>query len=238
MSSMVDIHDTVEKNGPGCPGQGGFTLVELLVALSVAGLVMYAVYSIYTAQQRVYNAQLAVTEMQQNMRAAVNLLSHEIRMAGYYDRDKYGTGEDIARILEATPEVFAFTADFNDNGKVNDPGENILFDQYISGNGVPVLGRSTTGARAGHQPAVDFVEHVRFSYLNQDNEPTTDIAKIHTVLVDLVVRASRLDPFFINTATYTAADGTVLGGAAKNDHFRRRHELVWIECRNAGRTGL
>jgi hypothetical protein len=121
---------------------------------------------------------------------------------------------------------------------VNDPGENILFDQYISGNGVPVLGRSTTGARAGHQPAVDFVEHVRFSYLNQDNEPTTDIAKIHTVLVDLVVRASRPDPLFINTATYTAADGTVLGGAAQNDHFRRRHELVWIECRNAGRTGL
>ena len=210
----------------------GFTLIELMIAMTVAGLVMYAVYSIYVAQQKVYTAQLAVTEMQQNMRAATNLLSYDIRMAGY-DND-----EGVAEILEAKAEVLGFTVDLNEDGDVADAGEIIFYDQYVSGNGVPVLGRSLTGNVSGHQPAAEYIEHLRFRYLDADDNPTTVIAKIRTVLVDLVVRASQPDPRFTNTATYTAADGTVLGGTAKNDHFRRRHETIRIEWRNAGNTGI
>lgn len=210
----------------------GFTLVELLIAMTVAGVLMYAVYSIYIAQQKVYTAQLAVTEMQQNMRVAANLLAYEIRMAGY-DND-----DGVAAILQATPEVFGFSADLNDDGDVDDPGEKIHFDQYLSTNNVPVLGRSTTGNATGHQPAAEYVEHLRFHYLDDDDDPTTVITKIRTVVVDIVVRASQEDRQFTNTATYTATDGAKFGGGSKNDHFRRRHEVIRIEWRNASNAGI
>ncbi|NLZ17264.1 MAG: prepilin-type N-terminal cleavage/methylation domain-containing protein [Desulfobulbaceae bacterium] len=223
------IHDAYRRRQSLLSGAGsGFTLVELLIAMAVAGLVMYAVYSIYLAQQKVYTAQLAVTEMQQNMRVAVNLLSYEIRMTGY------ANDRGVAGILQATPEVFGFSADLNNDGDVDDADEKIHFDQYLSGNGVPVLGRSTTGSTARHQPAAEYVEHLRFHYLDADDRETKDIAKIRTIVVDVVVRASQEDRQFNNTATYMATDGTKFGGGPKNDHFRRRHEVVRIEWRNAG----
>ena len=59
----------------------GFTLVELLVAVFVAGIVMTAVYSAYSSQQKSYTVQEQMAEMQQNLRSAMFMMTREIRMA-------------------------------------------------------------------------------------------------------------------------------------------------------------
>lgn len=233
----------------------GFTLIELLIAMAVGGMVMFATYKIYVAHQRTYTAQLAVTEMQQNMRVAIDLLSSDIRMAGYSDNNNVAG----AGIVEARPDLFSFTADLNEDGDIDDAGENIAYDNYISA-GNPVLGRITSKdpitytANANghwdvdhreilgpdppaHQPAAENVEHLRFLYRDNTGAqlafPIADVSEIRSVQVDVVVRTEREDPDFLNTQTYTAADGTIFGGAAKNDGFRRRQQTFTVECRNA-----
>jgi len=57
----------------------GFTIVELLIAMVVAGIVTMATYSVYVAQQGHYAAQTQVTEMQQNKRALLDLMTSDIR---------------------------------------------------------------------------------------------------------------------------------------------------------------
>ena len=52
----------------------GFTLVELLIAMVVAFLVTAAVYASHKVQQQTYKAQQQVTEMQQNLRAAMDMI--------------------------------------------------------------------------------------------------------------------------------------------------------------------
>ena len=70
----------------------GFTLVELLVAMAVTVIVAGAAVSSYMNQQENQLSQKQIVEMQQNMRAALYVMTMELRMAGYDPYDKYGAG--------------------------------------------------------------------------------------------------------------------------------------------------
>lgn len=63
--------------------QQGFTLVELLIVMFMLGMVMMALYSIYTTHQRTANISDEVVEVQQNMRIAMDSISRDVRMAGF-----------------------------------------------------------------------------------------------------------------------------------------------------------
>jgi prepilin-type N-terminal cleavage/methylation domain-containing protein len=57
----------------------GFTLVELLIALLLMGIVTAAFYGSLTTNQRAYQKQTQVIDLQQNMRAATAILPQELR---------------------------------------------------------------------------------------------------------------------------------------------------------------
>lgn len=61
----------------------GFSLVEMLVALAIAGLVMTTIYEVFINQSRTQYIQDMVAEMQQNARAAMDLMARDVRLAGY-----------------------------------------------------------------------------------------------------------------------------------------------------------
>jgi len=61
----------------------GLTLIELLVAFAITGLLVAGLYRTLTGQQKTYVIQEQVVDMQQNVRAAINRMMTEIRMAGF-----------------------------------------------------------------------------------------------------------------------------------------------------------
>ncbi len=61
----------------------GFTLVELLIGLLISGFVVSAAFGIYLTQHEGWIIQDQVSNMQQNIRAAMHELETTIRMAGY-----------------------------------------------------------------------------------------------------------------------------------------------------------
>lgn len=61
----------------------GFTLVELLVVLVIMGVVTGAVYTTFLSTQRQAYTQDEVVEVQQNLRAALDYLVKDIRMAQF-----------------------------------------------------------------------------------------------------------------------------------------------------------
>ena len=70
----------------------GFTLVELMVAMAISLVVMGAIFLTFKSQQDSYVIQSRVTDTQQNLRAAMYMLTRDIQMAGYYtnfDGDQY-----------------------------------------------------------------------------------------------------------------------------------------------------
>jgi prepilin-type N-terminal cleavage/methylation domain-containing protein len=63
----------------------GVSLIELLAALVICGVVVAGVYRFYITQSRVYTVQDQVIEAQQNVRLAMEILLRDLRMAGYDD---------------------------------------------------------------------------------------------------------------------------------------------------------
>ena len=62
--------------------QRGVTLVELMIALVISAILVGGTYSIFITQQRTYVIQDQVVGVQQDARAALTIMSRDIRMAG------------------------------------------------------------------------------------------------------------------------------------------------------------
>src|SRR5207247_11402494 len=60
-------------------GRRGFTMVELLVALVLLGIVSAALYRVLVNNQRLYMAQTQRIDLSQNIRAAGSILPAEFR---------------------------------------------------------------------------------------------------------------------------------------------------------------
>ncbi|MEM9488977.1 MAG: prepilin-type N-terminal cleavage/methylation domain-containing protein [Myxococcota bacterium] len=63
--------------------QGGFTLVELMIALLISSLLVGMVFAIYMRLSVAYRGQEGVSELQQTVRAAKELMARDIRAAGH-----------------------------------------------------------------------------------------------------------------------------------------------------------
>ena len=75
----------------------GFTIVELLIAMTISLVVMGAITYTFKSQQDSYVVQTQISSMQQNLRAAMYMLTRDIQMAGYYtnfDSDTYAMDWD------------------------------------------------------------------------------------------------------------------------------------------------
>jgi len=76
----------------------GFTLIELMIALVLLGLVSAAVYKVLVNNQRLYLAQTQTIDLQQNIRAAAAILPAEFRELDAADGDITAMGPDSIRM--------------------------------------------------------------------------------------------------------------------------------------------
>jgi len=95
--------------------KNGFTLIELLVGMALSSIAIVVIVSAYTIQVRGKNTQEALTDMNQGARAAFEVMSDEIRMAGL---DTLGSAN--ARIITAGVGELIFSMDMG-NGVSNLP---------------------------------------------------------------------------------------------------------------------
>ena len=97
---------------PGLSPRAGFTLLELMVSLSIFAVVVAGVFESLTRQHKTSIVTENVVEVQNNVRAIASLMEREIRMAGYMVPDAVGvcgidrkTGSDELFVSENEPIV-------------------------------------------------------------------------------------------------------------------------------------
>jgi type IV pilus assembly protein PilW len=220
----------------------GFTLVELMVALVISFVITGAAYAAYVVQQKNYTIQEEVAAVQQNIRAGLEIMTREMRMAGY---DPTFSGN--YRITAANATVFSFTSDLCDNG--GPPGTCTIGDESVTETyqyelykppGAPAdypfsLRRTPAGSAIAEN-----IEHLEFRYTLRDGSQTltpanAELRLIVRVEISLLARSAREDHQYLDTRTYTTASGAVL--PPFNDNYHRRMLTTTLQLRNLGYGG-
>jgi type IV pilus assembly protein PilW len=169
-------------------GASGFTLLEVLIAMAIGGLLLGAVISTFILQSKAYDVQEQMTEMVQTARAAMDMIGREVRMAGY---DPTGAGFDGVAYHSAKLQLLAdlrgASATAPPDGDTDDPNENITY-VYDSKN--LQIDRNTGG---GNQPFAENIEAFGFTYLDKDGHPTATTADIRQIRVTITARTARPD---------------------------------------------
>ena len=145
-------------------GASGFTLVELLVAMVMAIIFIGATLGIVNQSTRIYRAQERVSESQQDVRAALDLMMHDIRMAAY-DPLKDTNGR-VAGILVANATTFRFTRDLDASGAIEPNASEFLTFQFNAANNRLDMQRDATGPL---EPIIENVTGMTFTYLDSDD---------------------------------------------------------------------
>lgn len=85
----------------------GFTLIELMIAMGILGFILAGVFSVFVINKRSYESQNLITDAQQNARFALDLLSRDVRSAGYMIglcNDDDGVGSDADDCIDSVVE--------------------------------------------------------------------------------------------------------------------------------------
>lgn len=128
----------------------GFTLLELLVALTATVLVVSTVYYIGGASQRHFQEQQRIAQTQMSVRMAMEQLRRDVSMAGFLGSPNTALEQ---RCLPPIAEMQAVTFE-NNVGTIANGGENgsqadrlVLSGNYATGDLYLVRGLDATGSR-------------------------------------------------------------------------------------------
>jgi prepilin-type N-terminal cleavage/methylation domain-containing protein len=166
----------------------GFTLLELLVAAAVLGILIAGIYNTFEAQQRAYVIQSRVTEMNQRARIAIEIMSREIRNAAFNPTRIFSDGAD-AKIHLASANSLIFSQDIDGDGKISSPGEWLGF-RYESTN--QRIDKCTGSVDCNNwQPFVDGIQPLKFNYILADGTSTNNPAALENVRVVVIYLVSR-----------------------------------------------
>lgn len=163
--------------------QKGFSLVELLVALVISAVVGTALVSIFITDSRRFTVQTQVVDMQQTLRAGLDMLSQDLLMAGYDPTESGNFGitdiglRNLDNNLDTTGDSsITFEMDDNEDGLLdsNETIRYVLYDFPVdTPDGRTDLGRVVGGG--GRQLLAENVDAIGLAYaFDQDADRVID----------------------------------------------------------------
>jgi type IV pilus assembly protein PilW len=174
----------------------GFTLLELLVAMGLGLTMMGAIATTYMSQTKVYAAQEQINEMEQNARGALDVITRELKMAGY--KPAAGT---ITGITHSTSQL-QIEADIDANGTIDNTSnttvERIIF-AFDSGN-KRITRKLGSGGTV--QAVADNVTAFSFDYLDSNGGTASTSATVRQVRVNITAKTARPDPNYSSNSGY------------------------------------
>ena len=215
----------------------GFTMVEILIAFFLVGVVSTAIYKVFISHNKSHAVQERVAEMHQNLRAAMFMMSREIRMAGYNPLRVPGIGIQtaLADQLRFTMDTTGGEGDGTDNdldGLADEDGESDGDDDDTNEDITYQLSGASL-ERNGNVLAEN-IQALNFVYLDAEGNTTATAANVRAVQITLVARANFEDPDYSDNSVYLNQnpDGAETVFTAPGDHYRRQRLTAEVKCRN------
>ena len=215
-------------------GRGGFSLVEVLVALGISSVVAWAILNLQINQSKSATVQAEIVAMQQGLRGSMTLVTRELKKAGYKGDQSAAAG--IVNV-NTNGNLIYYTTDSNSDGLLTGATEHAAFCfanntlRFTEGNNNAV----GTHPTHDHRDVMADLEAVEFRYQLADGSwtltPATP-ANIRVIEVTLLGRTRTADPNYKNTTQYTTPAAVKWGPF--NDGFRRQMLTSTVKLWNMG----
>jgi type II secretory pathway pseudopilin PulG len=168
----------------------GFAIVELLISMAVIGVVIGLMFSFSIAQRKYFSVQEEISEMVQNTRAAMEMISSELTMAGYSPKGIVFSG------IPYNASQLQIYADLDGDGDLLDSSENIIYIYEASSKRIL---RNTGG---GNQPFAESIQSFTFEYLDDEGNSTTVTDKIRQIRLIISGQTTKPDPLYATNSGY------------------------------------
>lgn len=166
----------------------GFTLLELLIAIAIFGIVVGLIIDEYSAQTGQSITQQQAVEIQQTARASMYLISNKLKMAGFdpqgnNDAGITAAGDGINGSLD-----FSYYVDFGEDGINNNPPDTSIDEAGEWGTGFTLQTLSyafndsdgdgdndieMNDNSGGYNLLAENISTLDFTYFDQDNNSIT-----------------------------------------------------------------
>ena len=170
-------------------GDKGFTMLELLVAVTIGSLILFAISTVYLSLSRSYTTQNVAANVQQVTRAGIDYMVEDIVLAGLNPEERAGFG-----VQSASSTSMHFTLDRNMNGDQDTTNsEDITYSYDPTTNQLDQCLNALFGTSSCSTFLTD-VTNVTFQYLdwngNNLGDPVVaaDLSNIRTVIISMTVQ--------------------------------------------------
>jgi prepilin-type N-terminal cleavage/methylation domain-containing protein len=150
----------------------GFTLVELMTAMIMGCILVAMSVGLIGFTTRSYHAQERLAGTQQDIRAGLDIMAREIRMAACNPGGTSG-----ANLLQVTASTIRFTSDVNRDNIIQ-PTEDITYT-YEPASGT--LFRMTNNDQNAKMPIIEGVTAVTFTYWDTRFTPAVQTAALLSI---------------------------------------------------------
>ncbi len=157
-------------------------MVELVIGLAISLILMGIAVKIFLVQQKAYNVQGQLSEMQQNIWVVTDMIVRETKMAGY---DPAGAG--FNGITYDTSQL-RILADLDGDGFATNTNEDITYS--YDGTDSQIV----RNIGSGNYSVAENIEVFTFDYLNATGTPTTTSADIRQIQFTITGRTAKTDP--------------------------------------------
>src|SRR3989338_5208346 len=159
--------------------EAGFTLLELLISMTIGLVVLGSIFSSFTTQKKSYELQEQITVMEQNLRVPLDFITRDLRNAGYNPTEDLTTGTSVGLIpddpndpddpnVSITTNSIKILSDIDGNGAIpttnTDADEKVTYDL----DGTDYTDGITFDIDRNGQPLVQNITALTFTYYDSD----------------------------------------------------------------------
>jgi prepilin-type N-terminal cleavage/methylation domain-containing protein len=152
-------------------GQDGFTLVELMVAMSIFLLILVGIFQVFDPSRNAYQVSERKLDVQQNARVAMDRMARQIRMTGYFPENiDTNPANDLSNPIQVgTESALSIAGDLDGTGASNV----YTFCRDTSGlrRVQGAIGAAGSYTCANGQLMAESVTALNFAYFDSANNP-------------------------------------------------------------------
>jgi|SRR5689334_4403171 type IV pilus assembly protein PilW len=172
----------------------GFTMMELLVAMTIAMVILAGVTKTFILQAKTYNAQQQINEMEENARGVLDVVTRDLKMAGYNPN-----GATFNGITYNTTQLL-IQADLDASGGISTSSTaNEQIAYAYDGTNKQIT--RTVGVGSASVLA-DNITAFSFSYLDSGGAATIISANIRQVAISITAQTASADPDYTSNGGY------------------------------------